>query len=320
MDEHRIIRELGDTQAHLTVTRASPDLAGCGKCMAEVRLLPQDLMVDTPSTHRPSASVIDAFAVTDEPVLLSGGRGGTWQAGDVILKPVDYAPETIWRSEVLETLPASEYFRVARPIRAADGMWIAEGWEASQVVGGATDVSRQDEVLRAGTEFHRAIAAVERPAFLDIRQDPWSTGDRVAWEEAPFSFGPAADPLIQPLINTRRPVDLASQAVHGDLPGNVLFADGLPPAIIDWPVYWRPPTWALAVAVVDALCWYDATPDLADRWSHLPAWGQMLVRALVYRIATDEAVGGPTCWTTDRLNAYQPAVDLAVRIAGGDDR
>jgi uncharacterized protein (TIGR02569 family) len=186
--------------------------------------------------------------------------------------------------------------------------------DRGHLVAGITDVSRQDDALRAGIEFHRAIAAVPRPAFLDVRQDPWSTGDRTAWEEIPLQIDSAADTLTQPLLQARRPVDLPSQAVHGDLAGNVLLADGLPPAIIDWPVYWRPPSWALAVAVADALCWYDATPDLAARWAHLPAWGQMLIRALLYRIATDEAVSGPGCWTTARLDAYQPAVDLAIKL------
>jgi len=101
------------------------------------------------------------------------------------------------------------------------------------------------------------------------------------------------------------PVDLRSQVVHGDLPGNVLFADGLPPAIIDWPVYWRPPSWAAAVAVADALCWYGARPDVAARWSHLPEWGQMLVRALIYRIVTHDRAFG---WTVDQLDAYRPAI------------
>jgi uncharacterized protein (TIGR02569 family) len=270
--------------------------------------------VDTASTLVPSAAVRAAFAITDEPVLLPEGRGGTWQAGSVILKPVDFDAETNWRADVLDSLPPSEHFRVARPVRTVDGYWTAEGWEASRLVAGTTDVSRQDDVLRAGVEFHRAIATVPRPAFLDVRQDPWSIGDRAAWDEFPLQVDSAADLLTQPLLQARRPVDLPSQAVHGDLPGNVLFADGLPPAIIDWPVYWRPPSWALAIAVVDALCWYDATPDLPSRWTQLPAWGQMLIRALIYRIATDEAASGPACWTTARLDAYKPAVAVAIKL------
>ena len=148
-------------------------------------------------------------------------------------------------------------------------------------------------MLRAGIAFHAAIAHLPRPAFLDRRDDPWSYRDRVAREELPIDADPAALELLTPLAGARRPVDLAAQVVHGDLAGNVLFAAGLPPAIIDWPAYWRPASWALAVAVADALCWYGATPDLAARWSHQPAWGQMLVRALIYRIATHEAALGP---------------------------
>ncbi|MEU4671576.1 hypothetical protein AB0F91_27260 [Amycolatopsis sp. NPDC023774] len=78
--------------------------------------------------------------------------------------------------------------------------------------------------------------------------------------------------LLRPLVAARGPVDLVSQAVHGGLLGNILFADGQAPAVIDWAVYWRPPSWASAVAVVDARCRHGAQPELAKRRSYLPAW------------------------------------------------
>ncbi len=78
-------------------------------------------------------------------------------------------------------------------------------------------------MLHTGIAFHTAIADQPRPAFLDLRDDPWSIGDRVAWDELPVQACPVALDLLEPLINARRPVDLASQVVHGDLPGNVLF-------------------------------------------------------------------------------------------------
>jgi uncharacterized protein (TIGR02569 family) len=267
------------------------------------------------SVARPPDAVLSAFGVTGDPVLLPGGKGGTWRVGQLILKPVEFLAEALWRSDVLTGLPDSSEFRVARPVRSLDGTWVAQGWEACQLVAGEADVSRQDDVLRAGIAFHTAIEDLPRPAFLDLRDDPWSYGDRVAWEELPVHASTAALDLLAPLVRTRRPVDLRSQVVHGDLPGNVLFAAGLPPAIIDWPAYWRPASWALAVAVADALCWYGASPDLAARWSHLPAWGQMLVRALIYRIATHEAAFGPAGWTPDQVEAYRPAVSLAVTYA-----
>ena len=48
------------------------------------------------------------------------------------------------------------------------------------------------------------------------------------------------------------------QLVHCDLTGNVLFADGLPPAVIDISPYWRPPSDAEGVVVADLLCYHGA--------------------------------------------------------------
>lgn len=263
----------------------------------------------------PADVVLTAFGVTDEPTPLHGGKGGTWRAGDVILKPVEFEPESLWRAEVLSGLPESDLFRVARPLRTGDGSWLAEGWEAGRYIDGEADVRRADDVLRAGVAFHAAIAELSRPAFLDVRDDPWTVGDRVAWEELPVRVDATAEELLRPLLEVRRTVSVVPQAVHGDLLGNVLFADGLPPAIIDWAVYWRPASWALAVGVVDALCWYDASAELASRWAHLADWGQMLLRALIYRIVTDATVFGSAGWPAGHLNAYPRAIEVAVRCA-----
>jgi len=73
--------------------------------------------------------------------------------------------------------------------------------------------------------------------------------------------------------------------VHGDMFGNVLFAGTAPPAVVDIAPYWRPPSWSAAVIAVDALTWGDAPTDLLERWSHLPEWGQMVRRALLFRLA-----------------------------------
>jgi uncharacterized protein (TIGR02569 family) len=264
----------------------------------------------------PPPTVLAAFRVTAEPRRLPGGKGGTWLAGDVVLKPAEGAAETCWRNDVLAGLPDSPDFRVARPLRAADGGWLAEGWEAQRAVAGRADPRRVDAIVRAGAAFHQALAALPRPSFLDSRDDPWTYGDRLAWSEPVPAGSTAPSALLEPLFAARRPVRLRSQVVHGDLLGNVLFADGLTPAIIDWPAYWRPPAWAAAVAVVDALCWHGAGPDVVARWAHLPSWDQMLVRALIYRIATWPAAR----WTAPPDDAYRPVVDLVVGLTTGDER
>ncbi|MFD3401992.1 TIGR02569 family protein [Kribbella sp. NPDC058693] len=262
----------------------------------------------------PSAEVLDAFALTEPAVLLPGGQGETWRSGSVVLKRA--VSESVWRAEVLAKLPESSLFRVPRPVQSRTGEWVAFGWEGTELLAGATDVRRQDEVLRAAEAFHAAVADLPRPDLLDGRSDPWSDGDRVAWGEQSYDGSPAYVELVRPLVDAWRPVELVDQVVHGDLPGNVMFADGLPPAIIDWPVYWRPPSWASAVAVADALCWYGAEPGLAARWSHLPEWGQMLIRALIYRMATDDLAGGAATWTEARRSGYAPVIELALSYAG----
>ena len=262
----------------------------------------------------PSEEVLDAFGLSEPVVLLPGGQGETWRSGPVVLKRA--VSESVWRADVLAELADSEAFRVPRPVRSLRGEWVEFGWEASELLAGATDVRRQDEVLTAAEAFHAAVAGLPRPDFLDERKDPWSDGDRIAWREQLYDGSPAYAELTAPLLDAWRPVELGDQVVHGDLPGNVMFADGLPPAIIDWPVYWRPPSWASAVAVADALCWYGAEPGLAARWAHLPEWGQMLIRALIYRMATDDLAGGAPTWTEARRSGYAPVIELALSYAG----
>lgn len=260
-------------------------------------------------TDPPGSAVPAAFGLSGEPRLLTGGKGGTWAVGDVVLKPAEGVPETVWRSEVLTALPESPDFRVARPVRTLDGGWLFEGWEAAKFVAGRAEPRRVDEVVHAGSAFHQAIAALPRPSFLDSRDDPWTYADRLAWQEPVPPGSTAPSPLLAPLMAARRPVPAPAQVVHGDLLGNVLFADGRPPAIIDWPAYWRPPAWAAAVAVADALVWHDESPDVIGRWAHLSHWDQMLIRALIYRIATSPALPD---------DAYRPTVNLVVAFAASE--
>ncbi|MEU5974713.1 TIGR02569 family protein [Streptomyces sp. NPDC047315] len=242
----------------------------------------------------PSPAVLASFGAGTAAVPLPGGQGTTWRAGDVVLKPTSFATETSWRASVLKHVPEDAGFRVARPLPAADGSWSKAGWEAWVHVGGAADPHRPDEVVRAGEAFHAAIAGLPRPRFLDVRDNPWVQADRLAWgEREPVPGAPGTD-LLAPLLAARRPVSVPAQLVHGDLLGNVLFEPGRPPAVIDWAPYWRPTAWATAVVVVDAVCWWDAERSLLDLWSHLPQWRQMLVRALVFRIATHTEPLSPT--------------------------
>lgn len=260
----------------------------------------------------PTRDVLEAFGATAEPRPLDGGQGRTWLAGEIVLKPVDLVAESVWRATVLDAMPPSDAFRVARPVRAASGEWLYDGWEASRCTAGHPDPTRWNDAVDVGSAFHEAIADVARPSFLDDRDDLWSRADRSAWDLALLEDVP---PLVERVAKARTPVAVDHQLVHGDLLGNVLYEPGLAPAIIDWAPYWRPRSWAVAVAVVDAMCWHGADETLLDRWSNVEAWPQMLLRALLSRMLTDQeaAHSGGRQW--EPHPAYTPVAEALIRRA-----
>jgi uncharacterized protein (TIGR02569 family) len=233
----------------------------------------------------PPVEVLEAFSASGEPTLMSGGQGRTWRAGDVVLKPVEDVVEHAWVAEVYDAWP-SEEVRVPQPLRAGDA-WSFRGWGAHVLVPGETAQVGDDPAWFRATHdaFHDAVAALERPSFLDDRDDAWSYGDRVAWEGAALDGAPRTVALIQRALDLMQPVDLPAQVIHGDLCVNVL-RDGDRPGVIDWPAYHRPRSWALAITASDAICWEGADPSLLDSWAEGPSWLQLVLRAAVYRMAT----------------------------------
>ncbi|HEU0087511.1 MAG TPA: TIGR02569 family protein [Pseudonocardiaceae bacterium] len=242
------------------------------------------------SDPEPPEHVRAAFGVWEEtPELLP--HGPVWRCGDVVLRPVEAAAQAAWVAQTLDALHA-EGLRLARPLRSSDGRWVVGGWSATRYLEGRCE-PRHDEVIAVSLRLHAATAGLPRPRFLDDRDDLWAVADAVAWGERdamglPGGGGELFAELAD-LAAARRPVALRPQVVHGDLFGNVLFAGSAPPAVIDLVPYWRPPEWAAAVVAVDALAWGGADPGLVQRWASLPGWPQVLLRALLFRVAAHAA-------------------------------
>jgi hypothetical protein len=119
---------------------------------------------------------------------------------------------------------------------------------------------------------------------MDLRDDPWAFGDRLAWEAAEPEGDAETLAVITRLRAHLRPVTTPGQPVHGDILPNVLLAGGLPPAVIDWPPYFRPVGMANAVAATDAVTFRAAPVALLNDWETGADWDQLLVRALLYRL------------------------------------
>ncbi len=248
-------------------------------------------------------------------MAVDGGHGGSWAAGDIVVKPADRDEAEIeWEAALFASI-RRDGFRVAPPRRALDGRFAHDGWVASERVAGYHKPGCWAEIIAVGEKFHAALAAIRRPAaIIDARTDRWAVGDRVAWGELPAAdFVEAAH--ISRLATVLRPVEASSQVIHGDLTGNVLFEPGLPPAIIDFVPRWRPAGFAAAVVVADALVWEGADKSLLDAVSHIPELDQFFVRALIYRLVADSLnrVGEPP--RPPDADPYRVPVELAIEVA-----
>ncbi|MFD1829897.1 phosphotransferase [Streptomyces desertarenae] len=253
-------------------------------------------MTELPSNTVPPPSVLDAFGVEGTPVPLDGGRGRSVRVGGFVFKPADGTEEEVeWAASVFERLAPGGGFRVPAPLRAADGQSVVEGWTACEFLDGEPGPrGRWSDVISAGRAFHAALRKLPRPGFLARRTHPWAVADRVAWGEEETEVAAGLAGPLSALLELRRPVEQASQLVHGDLTGNVLFAAGEEPAVIDFSPYWRPPLFAEAVVVADGLLWFDPPPGLLVGGGGHPDWRQMLVCALIFRLVAHSELVGPS--------------------------
>jgi uncharacterized protein (TIGR02569 family) len=229
----------------------------------------------------PQEHVLAAFGIRDGgPERASGG----WRCGDVLLRPARDPAVTSWVARTLGELSVPEV-RLARPVRSTDGRLVVAGWWATRFEEGEP-APEFDQTVSVAVRLSREMSELPRPRFIAQRDDPFAVADRLAAGEQEAPLPPElGGRLFDVLAGSRRDVRLVDQVVHPDLFGTVLFAEGQPPAVIDLAPYFRPPEWAAAVVVVDALAWGGADPDLLARWSHLPEWPQALLRGLLFRLA-----------------------------------
>ncbi len=225
-----------------------------------------------------------AFGVRDEPVAVRLGGVRGWRCGELLVRPVADAAVAAWAAGVLDGLSA-DGLRLAQPVRSSDGRWVVAGYSACRYLPGSPE-PRHDDAVAASLLLHEAMVGVRRPRLLDELDDLATRASTAAWGEQRIALDPdAGGDLFDRYAPHRRPVSPPNQVVHGELFGTLLFADGEPPAVLDLVPFWRPPQWAAAVVVVDALAWGGADAALVSRWSHLEAWDQMLLRALLFRLA-----------------------------------
>lgn len=237
----------------------------------------------------PARRVLAAFGTAGPARRLPGGRGTSWTAGDVVLKPGALPRLQTWLAEVVSQVDQVG-FRLPAAVPTSDGDWTCDGWSATALVDGvpADGMTPPDwhAVLAAGRAFHRAVAGLPRQGLPDTSESWWSIADQVAWGERQMDLDPGLRDCARRLRAGLAPLG-PSQPVHGDLTGNILVAPGLDPVVLDVSPYWRPPAYAEGVVIADALCWYDGSARLLrDHGVAVAA----VARALLFRLVTSSRV------------------------------
>ncbi len=254
----------------------------------------------------PPPRVLDLFAVPDDVAPLTGGRGDSCLAGDLVLTPGRDPAVAAWLSPLLARLAVSldeqprrrpRDLRIAVPVPARDGSWVVDGWGASRYESGTVTCHDLDVLVETGRVLHAqlAVAVPRRPAGLEPRRDRWSVAERLAFgapedvvAEAVRRHDPGLDALVDDLVpDLGRNALGAEQLVHGDLAGNVLLDRVGAPVVIDMSPYWRPALWAEAVCVLDVALWTGAGREQITRWRDDSRHRQALARAAVFRLFSD---------------------------------
>lgn len=258
--------------------------------------------------------MIAAFGATGPPTLLAGGENRSYLCGHLVLKFHDEDEGTEGLLDLESRIRSTDEFRFPRPVPAASGTWACEGWCAREFVDGRHEKGRFGEEIRICTAFHEAISHFPRPDFFDSRGEgnAWNVADEEAWGEREMKHHPRIAPVVERLRAVLRPVVSRSQLIHGDFGGNLIYADGLAPAVLDFSPYWRPAGFALGVVVADALVWEDADESLIDAVD-VDEWLQLLARAELRRGLEIDAHWARGRDMLDEIDAHLPTVDAICR-------
>lgn len=107
--------------------------------------------------------------------------------------------------------------------------------------------------------------------------------------------------LLERLSAAPAPHRSPSQLVHVDLARNLLWAEGLPPAVIDLTPYERPAGYGVAMVVVDAVLWYGADVALTEAAADVPDLAALVARGLAFRLGVSALGAAGSRWRPESV-------------------
>lgn len=253
----------------------------------------------------PPAHILTSFQVpAARPVQLDSVWSQGWRCDRAVISQADEPARAAWIAKVMAKMrPVG--VSVSRPIVSSDGRFSVSGWRARTFLSGHR-APRFDEMATAALRVGEALRGEERPSWLGAPglAGQWDENAIfAAAEEAAFTEDPAVwmsaalDPNSVPrtdvaqamakaveLMQLRGDLQEPSQLVHGDVLGCVIFDGMADPVLTDFVPAWRPAGWPVALLVVDAMAWANGPDSLLTRWSHIPGFEELVVRAALYRV------------------------------------
>lgn len=216
--------------------------------------------------------VLGAFhaPATQEPAQQMGPAWDNGlKVGDVVYSRAQST--SAWSAKVRQDLDV-DGARIVRPIRSTDGRFVVSGWKASTFVPGAP-ANRVDETAALAGRLETALAESTAPSGAAVgRDDVFARAEAAAWEETGDAYRelPADTPLVWG---------------HADLAAVTVYSGTAQPAIIDIvpTAARRPRGYTAALVIVDGLIAESVDDVVCDRFSYIPDFDQLLLRAVAYR-------------------------------------
>jgi hypothetical protein len=211
----------------------------------------------------PDIRILNAFNLSGNAYPLAGGQNNSWNVGEFVLKYVGTDNHYEWVASTLSQLKPEGY-RISKPVISIDNRFVYNGWTCYTYEPGTFIEGREEEKLHVSRLFHHSLAGIDISRYHPAN-DRWQEAHRVAWSDS---------------SGNRR-----LQLVHGDLAGNILFHDVLPPLIIDFSPTLAPVEYAEAILIADSIAWHHAPLSTLQLLPQNDLYKGMLLRAVNFRLA-----------------------------------
>lgn len=217
---------------------------------------------------------------------LSGGQNESVKVGRISIKPIHEIEKYIWISKLMGKL-ISKKILMSRPVKSKNGKWIEHGYGATEYIDGNFYEGRIEEKLKACNYLNDLLKNVKYPEQSYTWSSPWISASKVSWEseKIPTNSIKIAKELISSLQSKLQRIHLASQVIHTDLAGNILFNDAGTPVIIDFSPDYKPAIYAQVLLIIDSVAWHNENLSIIDQIScDETLKNQLILRAIIFRL------------------------------------